>query len=281
MGATIHYDVGDSDYYGDRSRWSATLLKSAAVNGLASAKAILDGVDKGSKAMREGWLAHLAVQFPDEFNRKCVVPPEDLKEGIKNADGSEPKYPERTKQYGLRVSEWEDANPNVFRVTAKERKDTLEDREALHKSTCWRDQDHQEAVVYFQFEGMSYKCRIDGICNNPDGSVALYDWKFVSGTRDFHSKIFRYGYHMQGALYTYAMQEAGFDVDGFYLVGVDKQTRDPAYTVCAPLSQDAIDLGLSECSKWHKRIEYSIATDYWPACEAPEEWGIPKWYDRD
>ncbi len=279
MAAKVFQGMKEEDYYGDKSRMSASLLKTAKVNGLASARKMMLGQDKGSKAMREGWLAHLAVQFPDEFDVKCQTPPEDLKEGILNADGSAPKYPERTKAYAKAKTEWEINNPDIIPVTKKEMEATLSYREALWGSPCWRECDEQEIVVHFDFEDREYKARIDGIAVNDDGSVSLYDWKFVAGTRDFGSKIFRYAYHMQGALYSYAFEQAGYVVDSFFLVGVDKQTCCPSYTVCAPLSKEALDLGIRECRTWHEAILCSIATGYWPSVESPDKWEVPSWYE--
>ena len=278
--AKVFKNMSDSDYYGDKTRWSASMLKSARVNGLASVKAMMEGEDKGSKAMREGWLAHLAVQFPVEFGEKCKVPPPDLKEGITNADGSTPKYPERTKAYAEAKTKWEMENPDIVSVTQKEMDATIKYREALWNSPCWRECDEQEVAVHFVFENAAYKARIDGIAYNDDDTVSLYDWKFVSGTRDFGSKIFRYGYHMQGALYTHAFELAGYKVKGFYLVGIDKQTADPSFTVCAPLSQSALDTGLEECRTWHNNILTSMATGYWPSVDSPESWDVPGWYEE-
>ena len=271
MNASIKHGIPEGQYYGDKTRWSATLLKSAAYGGLGAAKKILEGVDIDSKAMREGRLAHLAVCCPKEWDELVVYPPEDLKEGVLDSRGNVPAIPERTKQYSERVEKWKKACPDKMHVTKREHDNALKYHAALVNSPCWSEPTNHEIVAHFEFEGRPYKARIDAERNNGDGSYTLYDWKFIggrTGTEDFADKVELYNYYMQASLYRYAYQQAGRVVSDFILVGVDKRTCDPAHTVCLAVSDQKFEEGINDCRLWHHRIEAAQAFDYW---ENPEE----------
>lgn len=264
--ARIIYDMPEGRYYGDKTRWSASLLKAAAYGGLGNAKNMLDGVDTDSKAMREGRLAHLAVCCPTEWDELVVYPPEDLKEGVLDARGNVPKKPMATLEYSRRVKAWKKAMPEKIHVTKREYENALKHHHALTNSACWSEPTAHEIVVHFDYNECEYKCRVDAERNNGDGSYDLYDWKFMggrTGVEDFHEKIMLYNYHMQAWLYKFAYQQARRTVRNFIMVGVDKRTCDPNHTVCIPLDDEELLKGQQDCDYWHRRIEYAIAMDDW------------------
>lgn len=276
MRTQVIYDMPESEYH-ELPYLSATQLKRAATGSLADLRRYLDGQDVGTKAQRDGWLAHMRVNSPLDWARVAYPDEDALCEGIKTADGKESLKPKQTAEYKRRLQQWDWEHAGAIRVTHDEFLQAERLAAALTESPCYHECSSYEVVVLFDFMGAQAKCRIDGEYEQ-DGVFDLYDWKFMQGTRDFQHVLMRYGYHMQAAFYLHGYQQAGRQTGKFYLVGIDKQTADPNYTVCAPLSQDLLDLGLRECQHWYGRIVEAQQTGIWPGAESPAEWTIPAWY---
>ena len=281
------YDMPESEYH-RLDYLSASQLKTASRDGLAKLKDYLEGNGPETKALRTGWLAHMRVNSPSDWAR-VAYPPEELEEGIETADGKPAKKPRQTKEYEKRLVEWEVKNPHAIRVSRDEYETTERIAGALLQSTCYREPSATEIVVLFDFLGEQAKCRIDAELENPDGSFWIYDWKFVAGTRNFNSKVFDFRWHMQMAFYREAYRAAGRDVtsyisddgvecSGCLLVGIDKETSDPRYTVCAPVREDDMALGLRECQYWLGHIREARRTGQWPGVESPSSWRRPGFY---
>lgn len=272
----IIYDMPESEYYA-LPYLSATQLKIASRDGLAELRKYLDQESVGTKAQRMGWLCHMRVNSPQDW-AKVAHPPQSLCEGIKTKDGKPSARPKTTAEYEKRLLEWELDNQDKIRVSEEEYLQTERITAALLESSCYQECSATEVVILFDFMGEQAKCRVDGELLLENGAYDLYDWKFVAGTRAFASKIFDYRYHMQGAFYLYAYDQVNRQPGKFYLVGIDKETCDPNYTTCAPLSQGSLELGLRECVYWHRQIQHARQTDHWPGVEPPDEWTIPGWY---
>lgn len=271
----IIYDMSEVEYHA-LDAISATQLKMAATGSLYDLKQYLEGQYRGTKDQRIGWLCHMKVNTPGDWER-VAFPPDSLTEGIMTKDGKRALKPMQTLEYENRLRKWEEANVGKIHVTQKEYMDAERIAAALTDSLCFTECTATEVVVLFDFMGVPAKCRIDGEVEQ-DGIFDIYDWKFMTGTRDFQHKLIRYGYHLQGAFYKRAYETAGRKVGKFYLVAVDKKTADPAYTVCAPMSNDLLALGGRECEYWFNRIQEAKQTNFWPAADSPGEWDIPGWY---
>lgn len=283
----VIYDMPESEYYA-LPYMAATQLKIASSDGLAKLRKYLDGASTGTKAQRIGWLAHMRVNSPSDW-ANVMYPPASMAEGIETADGKAAKKPKQTKAYEERLIQWELEHPRAIRVTEEEYLETERIADALLRSTCYQEPTATEIVVLFDFLGEQAKCRVDGELAIGDGTYWIYDWKFVAGTRNFNSKVFDYRYHMQMAFYREAYRSLGREVPTFineegvecsrcYLVAIDKETADPSYTVCAPVSEEDMQLGLRECQYWLGRIREARASGYWPGVESPGAWRRPGFY---
>lgn len=271
-----YYGMSDTDYHA-LPGISATQLKTAALHGLAELKRALDGIPTTTKAQRIGWLCHLRVNSPEDWAR-VAYPPAELTDGITTATGKESKRPTATAEYQRRLTEWEEQHPNAIRITREELLEVERITDALICSSCYKQCDDYEVVILFEFMGMQAKARLDGEVYMGFDHYDIYDWKFVTGTRDFGHKLIKWGYHMQAAFYLEACRAIGDQAGKFYLVGIDKETASPAYTVCAPVSQELLDIGLEQCRVWAEKIKEAKATDCWPGADSPSEWQVPTWY---
>ena len=171
--ARVIYGMPEGRYYGDKARWSATLLKSAAYRGIPGAKEMLDGKDMDNKAMREGRLAHLRVCCPDEWFKLVTYPPEDLKEGVFDSKGNVPAAPMRTKAYKEKLKKWRATLPEKIHVTKAEYDKIDSYYQALVQSPCFSEPTEHEVVIHFEFNDRPYKCRVDAERNLGDGFFQL------------------------------------------------------------------------------------------------------------
>ena len=281
--AEVIYGMPESEYHAI-DRMSASQLKTAATQSLEKLKEYRDGQAEDKKELRIGTFCHMRVNSPSDW-ANVVYEPRDLIDGIETAPGVKATKPRATKEYKRRKAEWLAANQGKTIITPADYEVVDGCYHALINSPCYQLPSACEIVVLFTWQGIACKARIDAELKLAPNLYSIFDWKFMEGTVDFGNKIMRYGYHMQMAFYREAYLEAGRGVSDCILAAVDKETRSPGYTVCAPMSRRLLALGLAECQHWLHEVQQAELLDVWPGppprpegIESPDEWDIPRWY---
>lgn len=258
---------------------SASLLRTARMNGMAAARQSLMGQQPESEAMRLGWLCHLRVNQPDQWAARVAREPEELAKGIRTKTGKDSVKPKATDEYRQRFRDWVSSQDGRICLSDETYDQVQRIAQTLLDSACYTQCDSHEVVILFDFNGTPAKCRIDGELFDRDyGAWHVYDWKFMESTRNFNWQIMKYGYHLQAAFYLEACKAVGRDNTRFHLVGINKTTCDGNDIVCAPCGQGLVELGLLECLHYHDRIKQCQLTDYWPGADSPVEWDVPRGY---
>jgi len=277
MNAQIR-QVSDEVYYSKSDgRITASMVKLAATKNLNAVREYLQGADQSSPAMRESWLCHVQSLEPEVWEENVVSPPRDLIEGITTAAGEPAKNPKATKAYAERLLNWEMAQGNKVVISDDEREKVNEIVAAYRNSDCYRMPTRSEIAIYYEFEGVPCKSKLDGLVDHEFGTDVV-DLKFLRSTRGLGSTVFRYGYHIQMAMYLHAIEQAGMNPGSATIVAVDKTTRSSRDVVCSRLSEEAVQLGRAEAAYWVGRIAECMRTGHWPGNEAPPELEVPSWY---
>lgn len=277
MSAKIVQLTDEQYYRKDDGRLTATMVKTAATSNLHAVYRYLRGEDLSSDAVRESWLCHIKALEPEVWQSKVKIPPPDLVEGITTVDGKEPKNPRATREYKERLFDWEARQSNSIVITDAEDRAVDEIVSAYMRSECFHMPTQTEVAIYYEIDGIPFKSKLDGIIEE-DFWTDVIDLKFLRTTKGLASTVFRYGYHIQMALYLEAVRQVGMGSGSAIIVAVDKTTRHERDVVCTRVSPEALELGMEEARYWAKRIAECMQTGHWPGNEAPAELEVPSWY---
>lgn len=278
MSTEVIHGMQDEDYYTTSDgRLTATMVKLAATKNLYAVKQYLDGTEEPTDAMRMSWLCHLKALEPEVWRAKVVHPPDSILEGILTKDGKQAAKPKSTSEYKARLQAWEFEQGDKITVTKEEYDDVTQIVDAYEQSDCHRLPTETEVAILYEFEGIPMKSKLDAVVDYGFG-VDILDLKFLRTTKGLVRSVFKYGYHIQMALYREAARCAGLNPDSMVIGGIDKTTRSARDVVCSPMSEEALELGLEEAAYWVKRIKHCMKTGIWPGNEAPLEITVPDWY---
>lgn len=278
MTATVIRGMKDEDYYvKSDGRLTATMVKMAATKNLYAVYQYLTDQEEPTESMRISWLCHLKALEPEVWDSKVVHPPSSILEGITTANGKPATKPKSTAEYKTRLQEWEFQQGDKITVTEKEYYDVTEIVAAYQDSECHKLPTETEVAILYEFEGVPMKSKLDAVVDYGFGLDVL-DLKFLRTTKGLVRSVFKYGYHIQMALYREAAIAAGLSPDRMVITGIDKTTREARDVICSPMSEEALELGREEAAYWVRRIKHCMKTGVWPGNEAPAEITVPDWY---
>lgn len=217
-------------------------------------------------AMRFGTLIHTATLEPDQLARYVVVPDEFAENKRGNA-----------------WKEWKLAHEGLEVVDASDLEAALQIAKNIRE--------HPKLVEVFR-EGVAEK---PIFALDPETFVPLRikpDWfnrtrglildvKTCTDARAdaFARDVVNYRYHMQDALYTDVARLAGYDIQGFAFVAVEKE---PPYAVAIHvLDEPARNRGRELYRKALNRYAICLETGLWPAYDPePTDLTLPNWAFR-
>jgi len=193
--------IDDSFYYGYLAK---NVLSSSSVKLLNKSpkdyKDMLEGVQKGSKALEEGKLIHTMLLEPDKLSQVNIVD----------------TTTRATKVFKAALAE----NPNTFTQKEYDHCRSVADAVLNNKSIdCFNGGYEAEVPVIGEISGVPFRAKADLISRE---NGVLIDIKTTGDMDRFKWDVINFGYHMQAYIYC-ELFDISYD-DYFYLV-VDKKTR--------------------------------------------------------
>lgn len=132
--------------------------------------------------------------------------------------------------------------------------------------------------------GEKCKCKAD-VVRKVDGKYAVVDYKTTNdaSTERFNSEIFRYGYHVQAAMYTEGLQiSLGLDYrPSFYFVAQEKKA--PYSLNVIEVTEDVLGYGDSVYHELLQKYHDCKELDVWPGycSDVANECWLPGWIGND
>jgi hypothetical protein len=118
--------------------------------------------------------------------------------------------------------------------------------------------------------GLRCKARLDAVTD-----IAIVDLKTTRELESFHLSFYSYKYHRQMAHYQSGWAHLTGEILPAWVVAIESA---PPYCVqAAPVSDDAIALGLHQRDRLLQLLQVCIETDHWPGPESPTAWDVPSW----
>lgn len=130
--------------------------------------------------------------------------------------------------------------------------------------------------------GEQCKCRVDCITKY-DGKKTIIDYKTAESaeTRAFNSKLFKYGYHLQAAMYSIGVKTASRlkELPGFIFIVQEKKPPYSLNVISVP--DEVIEVGTDVYRELLGKYHSCKETDYWYGYNGPfsdvNEAFVPNW----
>lgn len=207
-----------------------------------------------TRALLIGTLCHLAVLEPDKLPQAFVVRPEGI--DLRTKDGKA----------------WKESVGDTPILDANEAKmlSGMTASVAKHPAACELLANSKKEVSMFATHrtGLRLKGRIDVL---GDGFIADVKTAEAGDSANFASAIFRYGYHVQAAMYCHLAS-----VEDFRFIAVEKT---PPYAVAVyQLSIPALQAGMNALNDALDLIAQCEDSGIWPAySEKQQTIDLPQW----
>lgn len=260
----IYPDMPDAEYRA-LPRLSNSLIKYGMIDHgytMAHMKAAVDGLmQRDTPELAFGRAFHVRVLEPKKYRESYAIMP---------------KFDRRTKDGKAGEAEWYQANPGKSAIT-QEDADTLEamaqsiksHHEARRRVSCaggcevsvlWTD----------DATGLPLRCRMDKWIDlaKPTVIVDLKGMRSLA-THNLQSDIYKYGYHVQAALYSDAIKKITGKWPRFYFLFVEKTY--PYAVRLAGLDADAIKIGRATYRQVLIQYKKCLETGVFPAWESVVE----------
>lgn len=139
-----------------------------------------------------------------------------------------------------------------------------------------------EVTMVWKWDGRLYKGRADRI-TTVDGCPVIVDIKTTKDARPFKfgADAFRFGYHIQFALYHDGYQEITGKAPRFIVIAVE--SKEPFEPAVFEVPVEVIERGRDEYMHLVSVLDECEASNHWPpACETEQRLTLPAWaYDQE
>jgi len=241
------------------------------------------GFGEPTEAMKIGSLAHCALLEPLQLVKRYVVMPNYANHPENTTKDGSRSYSSATTFVKNKEEEFRKLNHDKEFVAELDYDRMLGMSQAVHSHYALPEllsnTQKEVSVLWWDLEwGCWCKSRFDvfGVSSN---RRRVLDVKTTPDCRDFERSIATYGYHRQAALYLRGLRATDRPVDNeFWFAAIE--TKAPFGIMCAPISDEAIDVGNREVANLVEQFIDCAGQDAWPGYDSPDFWNLPSWYAK-
>lgn len=225
-----------------------------------------------------GRAVHCAILEPARFAREYALEPD-----ITGPEYEQYKSPRSTKRYKEACAEIEASGATIMKAEGMEALRTMQSAVRGHPSSgviLDGEGPAESSIVWTDpATGVPVKIRPDWIAEDVGAVVDLKTTADAS-PEAFMRDFFNYGYHRQAWLYLTGCREAGFDVEHYTILAVEK-TR-PFGTYVYRVRDDVMEWAEREVRPLLNSFAHCMETGEWPAYPTGVQLiNLPPWaYDR-
>lgn len=232
-----------------------------------------------TKAMRLGTLCHNGYLEPLELAKRIVVMPKFANDKNNVTAKGIRSYSSATTYVESMERKFREANRDKEFVTESDFADMLGVVKSLDCNNVSRallaKGMAEVSMLWVDGEtGLTCKGRIDWL----SALGAIVDLKTCRDCLRFESSIADLGYHRQMAFYRRGILALSDRRASVWIIVVEP--KKPWGNMVAPLSDAALSIGESECSRLLNLIAECKTNDSWPGYSNPIEWNLPAWHGR-
>lgn len=234
--------------------------------------------EDGTRATNMGTALHVAVLEPERFEEEYALEPD-----ITGGEFSEYNRPRATKTYKEQVAAMEAHGLTVLTTEDMRVVESVTEAVRSHESAhvLLDGPGPAEASIVWEDPetGVPVKIRPDWICEDVGAVVDLKSTRDAA-PESFRKDFFRLGYHRKAAGYLKGCQAAGYDVQHFTFLAVEKEP--PWATAVYRVRDDVIEWAWMELRAQLNLFARCWENDEWPAYGRDVQYiNLPPWaYDR-